>query len=73
MLGIICGVALVTAVASFEIWGQVQYAKSWDALFGIGLGADLVGAVAGCLAIGLVLAPRISQRARHARGKLSHS
>ena len=73
ILGFTCGAALVTAVVSFEIWGQVQYARSWDALFGIGLGADLVGAVAGWVAIGLLLAPRISQRARHARGSLSHS
>ena len=73
ILGVICGVALVTAVVSFEIWGQVQYARSWDALFGIGLGADLVGAVAGLAAIGLVLASWISQRARVAPGSLSHS
>ena len=73
ILGFICCAAFMTAMASFVIWGQVGYARSWNALYGAGLAADLVGAASGCVAIGLLLAPWISQRARHARGSLSHT
>jgi hypothetical protein len=73
ILASVSGAGIVAALIVFEIWGQVQYARSWDALLWVGLGADVVGALSGCVAVGLLLASWISQRSQVTRGSLSHS